>query len=42
MSIPRLLDIPATEALNHSPKRLLDMVFAAFPLLELKLLAEAG
>lgn len=36
------LGIPATDALTRSPKRLLDMVFAAFPELELKLLAEGG
>ncbi|MEX2495703.1 MAG: DUF1611 domain-containing protein [Woeseia sp.] len=35
------LDIPTTDALTRSPKRLLDMVFAAFPELEQKLLAEA-
>ncbi|TVQ31760.1 MAG: DUF1611 domain-containing protein [Wenzhouxiangella sp.] len=31
------LDIPSTDALSRSPKRLLDMVFAAFPELERKL-----
>ena len=35
------LDIPATDALTRSPKRLLDMVFAAFPELEQTPLAEA-
>lgn len=35
------LDIPATDALTRSPKRLLDMVFAAFPELEHTPLAEA-
>ena len=35
------LDIPTTNALTRSPKRLLDMVFKAFPALEQKLLAEA-
>ncbi|MFU8832764.1 MAG: DUF1611 domain-containing protein [Wenzhouxiangella sp.] len=36
------LQIPATDALTRSPKRLLDMVFAAFPELDQKLLAKAG
>jgi uncharacterized NAD-dependent epimerase/dehydratase family protein len=36
------LDIPATDALTRSPRRLLDMVFTAFPRLEQKLLAEVG
>lgn len=33
------LGIPATDALTHSPERLVEMVFSAFPELEEKLAA---
>jgi len=36
------LGVPVTDALTRSPRRLLDMVLAAFPELEGKLLAKAG
>ena len=38
-SYERDLGIPATDALTRSPRRLLDMVFSAFPALEARLAA---